>query len=314
MEESIWICFPQDTDSTDIRVAVRPEFLSLPEPVFPKLDRIAELLGNMEVNRFPSVHCDFDLVRGNPLDGDWTCIIEHQDCRTLAGGKSLKLSLGIIDGRNIWKTDLTQAVSNLRSALKQRPSSPLIIATSCSLLHSPLDLGDETDLDPELKSWLSFAKQKLGELKTLREALTDYGIGRVDMETRVMRPVFLVFTDGYFPGWECMVLNHEEGRETRIFPADLAFRAVFLPEGRHRLRWTYKPDSTSPPSKAGPAEQAQPTNQSLFPTTISPFVPTSIIMDISDFSYMRVARMSAVSPSISSSLSPVSVYLENEKL
>ncbi|MEW8523254.1 MAG: 5-methyltetrahydropteroyltriglutamate--homocysteine S-methyltransferase [Candidatus Thiodiazotropha endolucinida] len=80
------------------------------------------------------------------------------------------LSLGIIDGRNIWKSDLNAILAWLEpihSRLRQR----LWIAPSCSLLHVPLNLEREQRLDPEIKSWCSFGKQKLIELELIATAL-----------------------------------------------------------------------------------------------------------------------------------------------
>ena len=77
------------------------------------------------------------------------------------------LSLGLVDGRNIWRTDLDQASSLVKKAVQQIGPERLIIAPSCSLLHSPVDLGEETKIDEELRAWLAFAVQKLGEIKAL---------------------------------------------------------------------------------------------------------------------------------------------------
>ncbi len=81
------------------------------------------------------------------------------------------LSAGIIDGRNIWRSDLDAATDLLAGVAKQR-GDKLWIAPSCSLLHVPVDLDAETELDAELKGWLSFAVQKLDELKLLAAALS----------------------------------------------------------------------------------------------------------------------------------------------
>jgi 5-methyltetrahydropteroyltriglutamate--homocysteine methyltransferase len=81
------------------------------------------------------------------------------------------LSLGVINGRNIWKTDLVAVLDWLEpihAELKER----LWIAPSCSLLHVPVDLDSETILDDEIRSWLAFARQKLVELEVLARALT----------------------------------------------------------------------------------------------------------------------------------------------
>jgi 5-methyltetrahydropteroyltriglutamate--homocysteine methyltransferase len=80
------------------------------------------------------------------------------------------LSLGVINGRNIWKTDLNGVLDWLEP-IEQRLGERLWIAPSCSLLHVPVDLASEQKLDTEIKSWLAFALQKLDELKVLATAL-----------------------------------------------------------------------------------------------------------------------------------------------
>ncbi len=80
------------------------------------------------------------------------------------------LSAGLIDGRNIWRTDLDATLARLKPLLQQRRGT-LWLAPSCSLLHVPISLAQETHLDPELLSWLAFAQEKLAELNTLAQAL-----------------------------------------------------------------------------------------------------------------------------------------------
>ncbi|RRV06768.1 5-methyltetrahydropteroyltriglutamate--homocysteine S-methyltransferase [Pseudomonas sp. v388] len=80
------------------------------------------------------------------------------------------LSLGVVNGRNIWRCDLDAALASLRQA-HDRFGDNLWVAGSCSLLHSPVDLGREDQLDPELKGWLAFAVQKCGEIAVLGKAL-----------------------------------------------------------------------------------------------------------------------------------------------
>lgn len=79
----------------------------------------------------------------------------------------MALSLGVVDGRNIWRTNLNGAFSLVRRALEKLGQDRVMIAPSCSLLHVPVDLDLESQLDPELKGWLAFAKQKLDEIKAL---------------------------------------------------------------------------------------------------------------------------------------------------
>ncbi|EGV30615.1 5-methyltetrahydropteroyltriglutamate--homocysteine methyltransferase [Thiorhodococcus drewsii AZ1] len=80
------------------------------------------------------------------------------------------LSLGVIDGRNIWKTDLNGVLDWLEP-IQAQLGERLWIAPSCSLLHVPVDLDSEQKLDAEIRSWLAFAKQKLDELRILARAL-----------------------------------------------------------------------------------------------------------------------------------------------
>ncbi len=80
------------------------------------------------------------------------------------------VSLGVINGRNIWKTDLN-AVLDWLAPIAAQLGDRLWVAPSCSLLHVPVDLGSEQKLDSEIKSWLAFALQKLDELTVLATAL-----------------------------------------------------------------------------------------------------------------------------------------------
>ncbi|MDM0077091.1 5-methyltetrahydropteroyltriglutamate--homocysteine S-methyltransferase [Variovorax sp. J2P1-59] len=80
------------------------------------------------------------------------------------------LSVGIVDGRNIWRTDPDAALKRLQP-VADKHKGELWIAPSCSLLHVPFSLASETKLDPEIRSWLAFAVEKLDELRVLRAAL-----------------------------------------------------------------------------------------------------------------------------------------------
>ena len=83
------------------------------------------------------------------------------------------LSLGVVDGRNIWKTNFANALKLLETAKSALGAERILVAPSCSLLHSPVDLKAETKLDDELKQWLAFAQQKLEEISTLAKAVVD---------------------------------------------------------------------------------------------------------------------------------------------
>ncbi|MBR1271305.1 5-methyltetrahydropteroyltriglutamate--homocysteine S-methyltransferase [Bradyrhizobium sp. AUGA SZCCT0222] len=85
--------------------------------------------------------------------------------------KDRVLSLGIIDGRNIWRADLSRLLDRLESVVTRLGGDRVQLAPSCSLLHVPIDLALETSLDPDVKSWLAFSVQKIEELAALGTAL-----------------------------------------------------------------------------------------------------------------------------------------------
>lgn len=94
---------------------------------------------------------------------------------------SMKLSIGLVDGRNIWKTDYEKVLSKVNGSLNNLSSDRILVGSSCTLQHSPVDLENETTLDEELKSWLSFAVQKCQEVFDLETLLSERtGTGRTD--------------------------------------------------------------------------------------------------------------------------------------
>ena len=78
------------------------------------------------------------------------------------------LSLGVVNGRNIWKSDLTKIIEQLKTI-----ENDIIISSSCPLLHTPYDLDLETKVPEDIKRWLAFSKQKLQELNTLKENINN---------------------------------------------------------------------------------------------------------------------------------------------
>ncbi len=89
----------------------------------------------------------------------------------LKSPKTLTLSLGVVDGRNIWKSDLTQAYKQVAHAVSALGTERVVIAPSCSLLHVPVSLEGETDLDSEVFGWLAFAKEKVQEVALITRAI-----------------------------------------------------------------------------------------------------------------------------------------------
>jgi 5-methyltetrahydropteroyltriglutamate--homocysteine methyltransferase len=96
--------------------------------------------------------------------------------------RDMVLSLGLVDGRNIWKADLEKAIQAAEECVRVIGPDRTIIATSCSLLHCPEDLTLETEMDREIRSWLSFARQKLDEVSLIARALN---AGRSSVEAEL---------------------------------------------------------------------------------------------------------------------------------
>ncbi|CAM5203422.1 5-methyltetrahydropteroyltriglutamate--homocysteine methyltransferase OS=Castellaniella defragrans OX=75697 GN=metE PE=3 SV=1 [Castellaniella defragrans] len=122
---------------------------------------------------FEGVDLNLDIVRNLPVQGlhvDLVRAPEQLPAVLAALRPQQVLSLGVIDGRNVWRTDLDRAHRQIKAAAAAL-GDRLWLAPSCSLLHTPIDLALETELDEELRSWLSFAVQKLDELRLLRALL-----------------------------------------------------------------------------------------------------------------------------------------------
>ena len=134
-------------------------------PIAPKImltTYFGALLDNTELAaRLPVAGLHVDLVRA-----------PDQLPAVLAAIPSGKvLSVGVIDGRNIWRSDLDRQLALVATAWDGVGKDRLEIAPSCSLLHTPVDLDAETELDSELRSWLAFSKQKLEEVAALTAAM-----------------------------------------------------------------------------------------------------------------------------------------------
>lgn len=110
--------------------------------------------------RLPVAALHLDLVRGaEDLDGVLQWLPAHRE-----------LSLGLVDGRNLWRSDLDGALA-LARAVGARRGGTLWLGPSCSLLHLPVSLADDEALDAELRGWVAGAVERLGELDLLRRAL-----------------------------------------------------------------------------------------------------------------------------------------------
>ncbi|PWC12239.1 5-methyltetrahydropteroyltriglutamate--homocysteine S-methyltransferase [Brenneria roseae subsp. americana] len=120
---------------------------------------------------FDSIGQNLDTIKALPVQGLHVDLVHGKDD---AAGLNAQLpadwllSLGVINGRNVWRADLSNWFERLQPLVGKRT---LWLGSACSLLHSPIDLSVETRLDDEVKSWFAFAIQKCSELSLLSQAL-----------------------------------------------------------------------------------------------------------------------------------------------
>ena len=122
---------------------------------------------------FASVAEHLELLKNLPVHGlhiDAVRAPEQVATFVNAWPQNKVLSIGLIDGRNVWRANLSKVIDTL-APIAAKLGNNLWIAPSCSLLHSPQDLAVEEKLDGEIKSWMAFAAQKLVELGTVKQAL-----------------------------------------------------------------------------------------------------------------------------------------------
>ncbi|WP_406641860.1 5-methyltetrahydropteroyltriglutamate--homocysteine S-methyltransferase [Pectobacterium brasiliense] len=120
---------------------------------------------------FDSVSQNLETIKTLPVQGLHVDLVHGKDdAATLSAQLPANwvLSLGVINGRNVWRADLSNWFERLQPLVGTRD---LWLGSSCSLLHSPIDLSVEVRLDDEVKSWFAFAIQKCAELSLLSQAL-----------------------------------------------------------------------------------------------------------------------------------------------
>ncbi|KAF2441707.1 cobalamin-independent methionine synthase [Karstenula rhodostoma CBS 690.94] len=151
-----------------VKDAFKPAYEALTASGLPKLvlaTYFGDVVHNFEV--FPALQGVYgihvDLVR-NP---------EQLEAVVGKLGSNQILSAGVVDGRNIWKTNFKRAIETVESAIQKLGKDRVIVATSSSLLHTPHSLEAEKKLDAEVKDWFSFAVQKVSEVTVIAKAVTE---------------------------------------------------------------------------------------------------------------------------------------------
>ena len=155
------------------------------QPVYDALQGHSKLL---LTTYFDSIGQNIDVIRKLPVQGLHVDLVHGRDDIQQLNQQlpaSWLLSLGVINGRNVWRADLSRWFSRLQPLITQREQ--VWIGSSCSLLHSPIDLGVETRLDDEVKSWFAFALQKCTELSLLSQALNNNDAAALDAWSEPVR-------------------------------------------------------------------------------------------------------------------------------
>ncbi len=130
-------------------------------PVAPRI-LLATYFGALDDNLETAVNLPIDA-----LHVDLVRAPEQLEPVLAAAPSELTLSLGLVDGRNVWRADLDAAAERLRQAIDARGADRIMIGPSCSLLHVPVDLDAEQAIDDGVREWLAFARQKLAEIRAL---------------------------------------------------------------------------------------------------------------------------------------------------
>ncbi|WP_320172980.1 5-methyltetrahydropteroyltriglutamate--homocysteine S-methyltransferase [Maridesulfovibrio sp.] len=177
-----WIQFDEPVLALDLEESTRKLFI----PVYRTLKEAADSR-ILVATYFGALGNNLEAAAALPVDGLHVDLVRgSQDLEPLLAklADNLSLSLGVVDGRNIWRADLDRAVVAVESAYAILGRERVLVAPSCSLLHVPFDLDLETNLDADIKSWMSFARQKCAEIRTIADAATGKDVDAVLAENR----------------------------------------------------------------------------------------------------------------------------------
>ena len=168
------------------------EWIQIDEPIFVKdldegvvskikktLNAIKEAAGNSKIlltTYFESIDQKVkEEVFASDVDAVHLDLVRGENNFNYIKDSNKTLSLGVINGRNIWKSDLTQIIDQIKDV-----KGDFIISSSCPLLHTPYDLDLETKVPENIKKWLAFAKQKLQEINILKQNI-NHGEAKSDL-------------------------------------------------------------------------------------------------------------------------------------
>lgn len=195
-----WVQFDEPFLALDLSAAEKAAYQYVYGEIKKKFPALKVLL----TTYFEGLKDNLELVVSLPVTAlhvDLVRAPEQLETVVAALPNQLLLSIGVVDGRNIWKNDFEHSLSLIKTAVAKIGASRVLIAPSCSLIHSPCDLTLETNEDtlkPEIKQWLAFARQKIDEIVCLKElsgdepspaALADLAANTEANEARKISPI-----------------------------------------------------------------------------------------------------------------------------
>ncbi|PPR43793.1 MAG: 5-methyltetrahydropteroyltriglutamate--homocysteine methyltransferase [Alphaproteobacteria bacterium MarineAlpha6_Bin2] len=162
-----WIQVDEPILSLDLDKSFKNKFISTYDKLVKQSPKI------LLTSYFANVYPNYDVLRKVNVSGIHFDLINLETkylTKILANfPKNKFFSAGIINGRNIWKNNLSKSIEIIKQIRRKINFERIMIAPSCSLLHSPIDLNKEDKIDLNIKSWLSFANQKLDEIAFLKK-------------------------------------------------------------------------------------------------------------------------------------------------
>lgn len=180
LNESIVVQFDEPLFVKDLE----PKFLSLLKPVYDELSSVSSNIKIVVTTYFEHSNEATKILVNTPiwaLGLDFIHGNKNFESLELIKNSNKILIAGVIDGRNIWKSNFEDKINLLNKISNVVSKENIIVGTSCSLLHVPFTLSYEDNLDKEIKSWLAFANEKLKELNLVSKQFFDSKLSLEDI-------------------------------------------------------------------------------------------------------------------------------------
>jgi 5-methyltetrahydropteroyltriglutamate--homocysteine methyltransferase len=167
-----WIQIDEPYLVEDLKSELKKEYSS----AYNSLTKVSPQLKILIATYFERIGTNLDFIIDTPINAIHVDLIRAPgQLETILKRipSTVSLSLGLINGRNIWKVNFDAALTVAQKAITTLGSERVFIAPSCSLLHSPHSIQGEEKIDPEILDWLSFATEKIHEIVTISKVLND---------------------------------------------------------------------------------------------------------------------------------------------